>query len=102
MNNSALDPRAQGILALIAAFRPERMTYLVITAIAAAALLGCTGVLLWQSFGPGRSGDLSDADVALLVALFGSSGVVTYSVGRILRMWDQVVDLIRGHTGADL
>ncbi len=102
MSNDALDSRSRSILALISAFRPERMTYLVITAISAAALLGCTGVLLWQSFGPGRSDDLSDADVALLVGLFGSSGVVTYSVGRILRMWDQVVDLIRGQTGADI
>jgi hypothetical protein len=47
-------------------------------------LLGSAATLLMRK----------DYDLPVLVSLFGSSGLIAYSLGRLLRMWDQAIALL--------
>ena len=84
------DDRLNAIERLLALFRFERMAYLVITTLALAMLLGSAGYLIINK----------SADAATLVMLFGSSGLITVALARLLRMWDQAMALIGGSAPA--
>jgi len=74
---------------LLSLFRFERYTYLAVNVIALVMLLGSAIFLLLR---PGQS-DMSL--YAVVVALFGSSGLITLSIGRLLHMWDQAFALLQ-------
>ena len=67
-------------------FKLERLVHLAVTSLSLAMLLGSAGVLLYK----GRAGP------AELTGLFGSSGLITYSAGRLLFMWNQALRLLAG------
>jgi hypothetical protein len=69
---------------LLKATKPERWTYLIMTGISVGVLLVCAGVLLVKS----------QADLKVLGGLFGSTGIVTYSSGQILRIWTDAMRLV--------
>jgi hypothetical protein len=69
---------------LLKATKPERWTYLIMTGISVGALLVCVVVLLAKS----------QADIKILSGLFGSTGIVTYSSGQILRIWSDAIRLV--------
>lgn len=74
-------------------FRLERIVYLAITTLSLAILLTCAGVLLVEK----------KAGSSELAGLFGSSGLITYSTGRLLFMWNQALQLLAGQpTSKDL
>ena len=66
-------------------FRFERTVYLVLTASAVVLLLVSATVLIVKE-GP---------DLALLTPLFGSTGLIAFTVGRVLRMWDRALDILQ-------
>jgi hypothetical protein len=69
-------------------FKFERMVHLGVTTISLAMLLTSAAVLLLKgSAGPTE-----------LVGLFGSSGLITYSAGRLLVMWNQALRLLAGES----
>ena len=65
-------------------FRMERFVYLTISTMSLAILLTSAAVLLIN-----RS-----AGTIELTGLFGSSGLITYSTGRLLTMWNQALQLL--------
>jgi hypothetical protein len=65
-------------------FRLERMVHLVVTSLSLVMLLASAGVLLYK----GQAGP------AELTGLFGSSGLITYSAGRLLFMWNEALKLL--------
>lgn len=67
-------------------FRLERMVHLAVTSISLLMLLLSAGVLMYK----GKAG------TAELAGLFGSSGLITYSAGRLLFMWNQALQLLAG------
>ena len=86
MADPNLDARLQAVERLTTLFRLERMVHLSVTCISLVMLLASAGFLLYQS----------QASTATLGALFGSSGLITYSAGRLLRMWDQALHDLTG------
>jgi hypothetical protein len=72
---------------LLELFRLERLVYICMTAAALVILLVCAATLM-----------LKDVPNAAVVAtgLFGSSGVITFTTGRLLRMWNQAFAAILG------
>jgi hypothetical protein len=60
-------------------FRLERLVHIGVTTISLIMLLTSAGVLMF----------LGTAGPAELTGLFGSSGLITYSAGRLLFMWTQ-------------
>ena len=72
-------------------FKAERLVHLGVTSISLLLLLGSAGVLIFKgSAGP-----------AELTGLFGSSGLITYSAGRLLFMWNQALRLLAGASLGD-
>jgi hypothetical protein len=81
-----LQARVDAVERLIKLFRPERTVYLIITTMSLATLLASAVVLLVNK----------KADTVELTGLFGSSGLITYSTGRLLTMWNQALLLLAG------
>lgn len=69
---------------LIDKFKLERMVYLVATTISIIMLL-VTAVLIIIQKG---------ANTEILILLFGSTGLIGYSVNRLMRMFDQILKVI--------
>jgi hypothetical protein len=69
---------------LTALFRLERLVHLLITTSALVLLMISAGRLLY----------LGQAGPAELTGLFGSSGLIAYSAGRLLFMWNQALRLL--------
>ena len=67
-------------------FRLERMVHLAVTGLSLLMLLTSAAVLLYEK----------KAGPAELTGLFGSSGLITYSAGRLLVMWNQALKLLAG------
>jgi hypothetical protein len=79
-----LAARVDAVERLTNLFKMERMVYLGVTGISLVMLLTSAGVLLLK----GKAGP------AELTGLFGSSGLITYSAGRLLLMWNQALRLL--------
>jgi len=67
-------------------FKWERLAYLTMTGLSLGILLTSAGVLLLRK----RAG------YAEITGLFGSSGIITYTTGRLLFMWSQALRLLAG------
>ena len=91
MPRSTITTRMDAVERLTELFRLERFVYLAVTIIALVMLLTSAGVLLYKKQG----------DAAELAGLFGSSGLITYSAGRLLFMWSQALRLLAGDTPED-
>jgi len=72
-------------------FRFERMVHLGVTSISLLMLLASAAVLIFK----GKAGPTE------LTGLFGSSGLITYSAGRLLVMWNQALRLLAGEVTGD-
>ena len=83
-DTSSLSARVDAVERLTKLFRMERIVHLSVTCISLIMLLTSAGILIWH----GKAGP------AELVGLFGSSGLITYSAGRLLIMWNQALQLL--------
>lgn len=79
-----LNERLRVVQELVKTFRFERYVYLGTNSLAVIMLLLAAGKLLLQN----------KPDIAVLTALFGSSGLIAFSLGRLLKMWDQAVKML--------
>ena len=86
MPTDEIQSRMDAVERLTRLFRLERIVHLSITSLSLALLLVSAGVLLYK----GQAGP------AELTGLFGSSGLITYSAGRLLFMWNQALRLLAG------
>jgi hypothetical protein len=82
--DSSLDDKLKVVQGLVKLFQAERMVHLTTTIISLLMLLASASFLIWKS----------SADPATLTLIFGSSGLITYSANRLLRMWDQAIKLM--------
>jgi len=81
-----LRARMDAVERLTKLFKMERMVYLAVTSLSLAMLLLSAGLLIAR----GKAG------AAELTGLFGSSGLITYTTGRLLYMWNQALRLLAG------
>jgi hypothetical protein len=79
-----LQKRYEIVEKLTALFKFERMIHLIVTTVSLIILLVTITILLING----------SAGTAELTLMFGSSGLITYSAGRLLRMWDQALKII--------
>jgi hypothetical protein len=86
-----LAARVEAVERLTKLFKMERMVYLGVTCISLLMLLASAGVLLVK----GQAGPTE------LTGLFGSSGLITYSAGRLLVMWNQALRLLAVDTSGE-
>lgn len=86
MGDATLDERMDAVERLTKLYKPERTVHIVVTSVSLVILLGAAGMMLY-------SGEASTTELGLM---FGSSGMVTYTAGQLLKMWDRAVSIIAG------
>ncbi|MCH7963162.1 MAG: hypothetical protein IH852_04400 [Bacteroidetes bacterium] len=84
MASKELKEKIEAVKELTEIFKVERMVYLGVTIIALLMLLGSALSLIIK-------GEIGIAELGLL---FGSSGMITYSTGRLLFMWNEALKLL--------
>jgi hypothetical protein len=67
----------------------ERVVYLSVTLASVVVLLVCAVVLMFKK--------TQEANYAEIIGLFGSSGGITYSTGRLLKMWGDAIRILAPH-----
>lgn len=80
-----LDNKIEAISRLLKLFKLERLIYVIVTLIALIVLISCAVYLLMTK---------KDTDVAPIVGLFGSSGAITFTLSRLLRMWNDAIKIL--------
>ena len=73
--------RLEAVERLTKLFRTERMVYLITTLVSLLMLVGSALSLMLRN----------QAGAAELTMLFGSSGLITYTTGRLLFMWNEAL-----------
>lgn len=91
MNDGEIKERLEAVERLTKLYRPERTVHLVVTSASLMILLLAAGMMLYR----GQAGPTE------LGLMFGSSGMVTYTAGQLLRMWDRAVSIIADSSGED-
>lgn len=81
-----IEERVRAVERLTELFRVERLVYMGVTAFALALLFAVAFLLIRNQ----------KAEATELTLLFGSSGLVTVTAGRLLHMWNQALHLISG------
>lgn len=76
--------RLKALELLLKFFRPERFAHLVLSSASFVTLLVAAGMMIIRG----------TAGVPELTAIFGSSGLITYSSGRLLHMWNQAFKVV--------
>jgi hypothetical protein len=84
--NDNMEERLQAVERLLKVFRLERITYLTVTGLALVMMLSAAVQMMLEK-------QLSPSTLGLL---FGSSGLISYSIGRVLKMWDQAIAMVTG------
>ncbi len=77
-SDAALRERLEAVERLVELFRLERYVYLGVTLVSFLVLLGSGISIILRE----------QSDHSILTLLFGSSGLITYSTGRVLWMWN--------------
>jgi hypothetical protein len=83
----SLKSTVNAIKELVGLFKTERMVYLIITLISVLILIGTALSLIIKS-------DSQENTIAVM-GLFGSTGGIVYSTGRLLKMWSEAMQLVK-------
>lgn len=84
MHDHELAERMEAVERLTKLFQMERMVNLGANTVALIMLLSSAGLMIFQR----------NAGTAELTMMFGSSGLIAYSTGRLLYMWNQALSVI--------
>ncbi|CAM1366447.1 conserved hypothetical protein [Tenacibaculum sediminilitoris] len=81
---SDIDKRVLAIKELLQAFKLERILYVVISCIAVSILLTVAIFIMVKN----------PEKIEWFISLFVPAGAITYSIGRILKMWNQALTFV--------
>jgi hypothetical protein len=84
MESTELNERYEVVEKLIKLFKFERTVHLTVTSVSLLILMSSIVFMIINK----------TAGEAELTLMFGSSGLITYAAGRLLRMWDQALKVI--------
>lgn len=79
-----LEQRIVVVERLTKAFLPERVVYLIANVVSIAVLIVTFTKMLING----------ESSATTIILMFGNTGVVTFTVSRLLRMWDQSIALV--------
>jgi len=80
-----LNDKIDAIGRLLQLFKLERVIYVIVTLLSLLVLLSCAVYLLVTK---------GSSDIAPVAGLFGSSGAITFTLGRLLRMWSDAMNIL--------
>ena len=79
-----MNDRVKAVEDLLRLFRPDRTVYISITAL-------CLIPLFWSAFLAVKQ---SRFDGAIAIGLFGPTGAIAITLGRLLKMWNDAIRLV--------
>lgn len=79
-----IEKRVEAIKALLQAFKLERILYVIISCIAIGILLSVAAFIIISN----------PEKIEWFIGLFIPAGAITYSIGRILKMWNQALTFV--------
>ena len=82
-----LEQTVNAIKELVQLFRTERVVYLIISMLSVIVLIGTAVSMILKS-------ESQDNTIGIM-GLFGSSGGIIFSCGRLLKMWSEAIQLIQ-------
>ena len=91
IENMTLNERMKVAGEITKLFSIERYVYISCCGVAVLLLLANAGMVIYEK----------KADATELALLFGSGGLITYSMGRLIYMWNKIIDLTLGGTNND-
>lgn len=83
--NNDLNNKIDAIGKLLNLFKMERFIYVIVTLISLVVLLSCAVFLLITK---------GTSDIAPVIGMFGSSGAITFTLGRLLKMWSDAMRIL--------
>jgi len=84
MKSEDLNERYFLVEKLVKLFKFERIIHLTVTAVSLVILMVAISIMIYNK----------EAGKAELSLMFGSTGLITYTAGKLLRMWDQALKII--------
>lgn len=91
MPNTEIGKRVTAVKELLEAFRMERILYVTISCLAIVILVTVASIIIFRN--PDK--------IEWFVGLFVPAGAITFSVGRILRMWTQALKFVNNQKSTD-
>ena len=91
MSQNSIQDRLEAVRQLMRLFMAERIAYLIVAIVSVAMLLYCALQILQNDA----------AAVSSLIGMFGSGGLISIGMGRLLTMWTQAMRLIAGERIGD-
>lgn len=91
MVDTGFTSKVDDIGKLLKYFHLERIVYLISTITSFIILIACALVLIIKQ----------EEDYTSIFGLFGSSGVISYTASRLLRMWTDAVKMLNEHIDRD-
>ena len=85
MSESTIEQRLEAVHQLIRLFRPERIAYMIVAIVSVGLLLYCAVLIIEREPSP-----------SALMGIFGSGGLISLGMGRMLTMWTQAIQLVAG------
>ncbi len=82
-DNTDLNTKIEAIRSMLSMFRFERIMYIIVTLLSFLALLTCSVIMVFQG-----------SKMPVVVAMFGSSGGIAFTCGRLLKMWGDSMKLL--------
>lgn len=92
MKKTDLEQRIDAIGKLLYLFRFERRVYLTVTILSLIVLLLVAGYMAYDDGGD---------SIPEIIGLFSSAGGITYSAGRLLRMWSEALKVLTPESKGD-
>jgi hypothetical protein len=86
MSDSSIQAKLGAVRELLRLFRAERIAYLMVAVASVLMMLYCAFQVLQKD----------SADPSALVGLFGSGGLISLGMARMLTMWTQALRLVAG------
>ena len=86
-----LTRRIAAIKQLLGLFRLERMVYICVTVMSLGILFWCAISMMNKEGG----------EATVVVAIFGGSGGILYTTGRLLKMWSDALRMLGSSLGED-
>ncbi|HTY11512.1 MAG TPA: hypothetical protein VMF88_10610 [Bacteroidota bacterium] len=80
-----LDKKVEAIGKLLKMFKMERIVYLIVTIVSFCSLLGCAIYLIYSK---------GQEEIPSIIGMFGSSGGIAFTSGRLLKMWSDALQLL--------
>jgi hypothetical protein len=83
-----INQKLEAIKRLLDLFKFERIVYIAITLLSLIILIGCAFYMIFKG---------GTNQLPAVISMFGSSGGIGFTCGRLLKMWSDAIKILESH-----